>query len=105
MQLLQKVEIWRTVPDGNNHLDGEVSSLSAKAGDVSGLKEALPVPVRLRVGDPDGLLGVVRLVLVRPLALYGGKQELRGVGVSLALLQLYMTWHSPCVLNQDQDYS
>ena len=97
MQLLQKVERWRTVPDGNNHLDGEVSSLSAKAGDVSGLKEALPVPVRLRVGDPDGLLGVVRLLAVLPLHLDGGEEELRGVGVHGALHQLDMAGHGEIV--------
>ena len=91
--MLQKVERWRTVPDGNNHLDGEVSSLSAKAGDVSGLKEALPVPVRLRVGDPDGLPGVVRLVLVLLFHVHAGQQELGGIGVHRALHQLDVARH------------
>ena len=60
---------------------------------VSGLKDTLPVATILRVGDPDGLLGVIGLGLVGSLHLDVGEQELRGVGVHCALHQLDMAGH------------
>ena len=57
------------------------------------LQETLPVSSGLGVGDPDGLLGIVRLLLVRPLHVDGGEQELRGVRVHGTLDQLDMARH------------
>ena len=74
------------VTHGNNALGGGVLQ-------VSRLQDTLPVTSILGVGDPDGLLGVIRLGLVRPLHLDVGEQELRGVGVHGALHQLDMARH------------
>ena len=47
----------------------------------------------LGIRDPDGLLGIIRLGLVRSLHLQRGEQELRGVGVHGPLDQLDMAGH------------
>merc|ERR1719150_209835 len=57
------------------------------------LQHALLVSPGLGIGDPDGLLGIVRLGLVRPLHLDVGEQELRGVRVHGTLDQLDMARH------------
>ena len=74
------------VTDGNDALAGGVL-------DVSGLQQSLPVSSSLGAGNPDRLLSVVRLLLVRSLHLDGGQQELRGVGVHGPLHQLDMAGH------------
>merc|ERR1712012_213266 len=81
------------VADGDGHLHAEVGALHAQLADLSGLKETLLVAVGLGVHDPDGLLGVVGLVLVLLLHVHGGPKELRGVGVHGALHQLDMARH------------
>ena len=60
---------------------------------VSRLQHPLPVSPSLGVRDPDRLLRVVGLLLVRSLHLDGGEQELRGVGVHGALHQLDVARH------------
>ena len=77
---------YLVIVTGHNTLGGGVL-------EVSRLQEPLPVTSGLGVGDPDGLLGVIRLLLVGPLHLDGGKQELRGVGVYSALHQLDVARH------------
>merc|ERR1712223_2278739 len=82
------------VTHSDDQLGGEVSILSSNVGDVStGLEETLPVAAGLGVGDPDGLLGLVGLVLVRLLHVHGGEQELGGVGVHRPLDELDMAGH------------
>ena len=60
---------------------------------VPRLQQPLSISASLGIRNPDGLLGVVGLLLVRSLHLDGGQQELRGVGVHGALHQLDMAGH------------
>ena len=61
--------------------------------DVSSDEETLLVAVGLLVLDPDGGLGVVGLLLVGPLHVQAGEQELGGVGVDRALDKLDVARH------------
>ena len=63
-------------------------ALASRILQVSRLHQTLTVSSSFRTGNPDRLFGIVRLVLVFPLHLYGGKEELGGVWVSLTLHQL-----------------
>merc|ERR1719412_1450515 len=81
------------VTNGHNALGSGILEVSII------LQETLLVSTGLGVGDPDGLLGVVRLGLVRPLHLDVGEQELRGVGVHGTLDQLDMARHGESVVS------
>ena len=81
------------VTNGNSHLHAEVSAFHAELANLARLKETLLVAVGLGIHDPDGLLGVIRLVLVLLLHVHRGPEELRGVGVHGALHQLDMAGH------------
>ena len=61
--------------------------------DVSNLEDTLPVAAVLGVADPDGLLGVVRLVLIVLLHISIWQEEFRGVGIDRPLDQLDMAGH------------
>merc|ERR1719310_1419859 len=75
------------VTNGHNALGSGILEVSIV------LQETLLVSTGLGVGDPDRLLGVVRLGLVCPLHLDVGEQELRGVGVHGTLDQLDVARH------------
>merc|ERR1719328_702165 len=90
---LSSLEGELLVADGDGHLHAEVGALHAQLADLSRLEETLLVAVGLGVHDPDGLLGVVGLVLVLLLHVHRGPEELRGVGVHGALHQLDMAGH------------
>ena len=85
------------VTDGNGHLDVEISSLHSQIADVARLQDALLVAMGLGIGDPDGGLGVVGLLLVGPLHVQAGEQELGGVGVDRALDKLDVARHDRIV--------
>merc|ERR1711881_234122 len=57
------------------------------------LEDTLAISMSLGVGDPDGLLGVVRLLLVGPLDLEARNQKLGGIWLLGSLLQLNMAGH------------
>merc|ERR1711892_383638 len=67
------------VTDSNDTLGGGVL-------EVPRLEETLLVSSSLIIRDPDGLLRVVRLLLVRPLHVDGGEEVLSGVRVGLTRL-------------------
>ena len=90
---LSSLEGELLVTNGNDHLGGKICTFGTKRGNVARLKKTLLVDVGLGVHDPDGLLGVVGLVLVLLLHVHGGPKELRGVGVHGALHQLDMAGH------------
>jgi hypothetical protein len=49
-------------------------------------EETLTISMSLGVGDPDGLLGIVRLLLVSPLDFQAGNQKLGGIWLLSSLL-------------------
>ena len=89
---LRGLESKLLVTHGHDALGGRVL-------EVSRLQESLLVAMSLGVSNPDGFLGVVRLLLILPLHLDGGEQELRGVGVHGALHQLDVARHVELLLH------
>merc|ERR1712015_68771 len=57
------------------------------------LKQTLAISMSLGVGDPDGLLGIVRLLLISPLDFEAGNQKLSGIRLLGSLLQFDMAGH------------
>ena len=96
------LEVELLVSNRHNHLDTG-SKLEMKCHDylfggilqvdVSSDEETLLVAMGLLVLDPDGGLGVVGLLLVGPLHVQAGEQELGGVGVDRALDKLDVARH------------
>merc|ERR1719412_967422 len=57
------------------------------------LEDTLAISMSLGVGDPDGLLGIVRLLLISPLDFQAGNQKLGRIWLLGSLLELDMARH------------
>merc|ERR550532_63808 len=97
--VLDLLELGRVDLANRGSLEGELlvtnghHALAGGVLQVPGLQDTFLVAMSLLIGDPDRLLGVVDLGLVRSLHLQRGQQELGGVGIDRPLHQLDMAGH------------
>ena len=98
--VLALLKLWRVDFANLSTLEGELlvtnrdntfASWVLEIGVI--FEDTLAISMSLGVGDPDGLLGIVRLLLISPLDFKGSNQELGRVGLFSSLLQLKMAGH------------